>query len=348
MQSGSKQSTTTLNKCYYYGLAAVILIMLITPINVAADNQSNPSLRETNKQSIQTNTDSKGYIWQTIIGKHFVVAFTEKDQQIAKTTLSIANNFHSQIRLLLGDYAINNPVYIIIAPSRGVFENLSGIAEKWAVGLADKTNRIVILSPRRFGDKSEIERLIRHEYTHILLNQSAKGHFLPRWLNEGLAMHYESDAWHIPDDIRLTEAFLTHSLLPLDLLSWYFPSNRKRAELAYSQSLDVVTYIIKEYGHENLNQLIREIASGHDFDTAMINSFGIDPHSLETAWHTSLGRRYNWFYRFTDTTLIWAALPIICIIAYIRKVRQGKRKKMQWEIEDGITIDNHRRIDDSL
>ncbi|MEK7273771.1 MAG: peptidase MA family metallohydrolase [Candidatus Desantisbacteria bacterium] len=319
----SIQPITTLKRYYHYILAA---IMLIVPINAAANN------------SMQLQSRCYHYNWEKIIDKHFVVAFTKKDEKIAKTALSIVDNFHAQISPHIGGYTLNSPVSIIIAPSRQVFENLSGITEEWAVGMADKTNRIVILSPRRFGGKSEIERLLRHEYTHILLHRAAKGHFLPRWLNEGLAMHYESDVWRIPDDIRLTKAFFTHSLLPLDLLSWYFPSNREKAALAYSQSLDVVTYIIEEYGYESLKQLIREIAIGHDIDTAMLNSLGIDTHSLETEWYKSLSKRYNWFYCLNSMAILWASLPIICIIAYIRKTIQGKRKKRQWEIEDGMDI----------
>ncbi|MFH1096685.1 MAG: peptidase MA family metallohydrolase [Candidatus Desantisbacteria bacterium] len=283
--------------------------------------------------------------WQVIKDLHFVVTFTENDQKIAETTLRIAHNFHSQVSLHLGGYTMNTPVYIIIAPSREVFENLGGVKEEWAVGLATGNNRIVIFSPRKFGGKSEIERLIRHEYTHILLHQATGGHFVPRWLNEGLAMYYESIVWRIPDDIRLTEAVLTHSIIPLDLLNWYFPSDRKRAELAYSQSSDVVGYIIKEYGHDRLKQLIGEIARGQDIDTAMINSLGIDSSSLETAWHTTLSKRYQWFYIITNTTIIWAALPIICIIAYIRKKRQGERKKRQWEIEDGMLLSEKGRCE---
>ncbi len=278
--------------------------------------------------------------WQSVRSKHFVVAFTQADRQIAETTLKIVDNFHSQIRLCLGDYTMNIPVYIIIAPSREVFENLGGVREKWAVGMATGNNRIVIFSPRKFGDKSEIERLIKHEYTHILLHQATGGRGLPRWLNEGLAMYYESNIWHVPDDIRLAEAVLTRSVIPLDQLNFYFPSDRKRAELAYSQSIDIVTYIMKEYGYERLKQIIVEITRGCDIDTAMINSIGVDVSSLETAWHTTLVKRYQWFYIITNTTVIWAALPIICIIAYIRKKRQGERKKRQWEIEDGYPSEN--------
>ncbi|OIP39476.1 hypothetical protein AUJ95_05570 [Candidatus Desantisbacteria bacterium CG2_30_40_21] len=274
--------------------------------------------------------------WQNIKSKHFVVTFTQKDQKIAETTLRIVDNFHSQIKLCLGDYAMNVPVYIIIAPSREVFEYLGGVREKWAVGLATGNNRIVIFSPRKFGDKSEIERLIKHEYIHILLHQATGGNGLPRWLNEGLALYYESNVWRVSDDIRLAEAVLTHSIIPLDQLNFYFPSNRKRAELAYSQSIDIVTYIMKEYGYERLKQIIEEIARGCDIDTAMINSLGVDSLSLSTAWHTTLIKRYQWFYIITNTAFIWAALPIICIIAYIRKKRQGERKKRQWEIEDGM------------
>jgi hypothetical protein len=312
MQLISNQSITK-----KWSLTTIILIILTIPIDVVA-----------------TATITKGY-WQKITYNHFVITFTKKDEKLSKITLSMVDSFHSQISLHLGNYIPNNPVYIIIAPSREVFKDLSGITEEWAVGIAAGTNRIVILSPRRFGSKSEIERLLRHEYTHILLHGITKGHFLPRWLNEGLAMHYESDAWRIPDNIRLTEAFFTHSLFPLELLNCYFPSNRKKAELAYSQSLDVVDYIIKEHGYENLKQLIREIAKGHSLDTAMISSLGIDTCSLEAAWYKSLSNQYNWFYRLTDTALIWTILPIICIIAYIRKTIQGKKKKRQWEIEDG-------------
>ncbi|MEK7274965.1 MAG: hypothetical protein AAB110_06890, partial [Candidatus Desantisbacteria bacterium] len=88
----SIQPIITLKRYYYYILAVIILII---PINVAADS------------SMQIVATTKGYNWQKMIDKHFVVAFTEKDEKIARTTLSIVDNFHAQISLHIGDYASN-------------------------------------------------------------------------------------------------------------------------------------------------------------------------------------------------------------------------------------------------
>jgi hypothetical protein len=275
--------------------------------------------------------------WQNITSKHFVVMFTHKDKKIAKSTIRIAERFIPEITSSIG-YTLDKPVYIIIAPSKEIFERLSGRVEKWVIGRAwSKYNKIVILSPRKIiGNKSEIERIIRHEYTHILLGHATKGNFMPKWLSEGLAMYHETKTWRIADNIQLAEAVLTRSVLPFHSLNIHFPADKRKAALAYAQSLDMVTYIIKEYGQDSIKQLITELSKGYEFNIALLNSINTNMQTLEIAWLTWLNDRYKWFFIITNTSLLWLLLPIICIIAYIRKYIQSKRKKAQWDMEDGI------------
>jgi len=271
--------------------------------------------------------------WQSIQSQHFVVHFTETDKKVASRTIQIAEASYWRITAHIG-FTPEESIAIFILPSRNKFKNI-GIQD-WAIGQASvgKENIILIQSPRS-NIRINLEKIINHEFTHIVLGAVFKKGYLPRWLNEGLAM-YEAQEWELVNNMKIGELYLTHNLSPLSSLIYTFPRDESQAQLAYTQSFDVLLFMMNEYGDDKVIRLIKELASGTNFDLALKKTLGIDLFELEIAWQKSLKRRFNWVCVITNTYILWLIFPVLCLLAYLIKRVQVKKKIKQWEEEDGL------------
>ncbi len=313
---GKRVVVATCQKCYFFVVAQLVVLELL---GLGTGLRQEAWARE----------------WQSLNSEHFVVNYTRIDYQIAQSILEGAESAYGEITADIG-YTPKNPTIIYIAPSRKVFERMTGSIQKWAIGctFSPPQEMIILQSPKAVkGISPNLQYIIRHEYTHILLGQ-AIGNNLPRWLNEGLAM-YEERRWRLMDEINIGEAVLSDSLLSFEELESQFPSDEKRATLAYAECFTILSYIMKNYGREGLNGLIKELSAKEEIDVALQNSLGIGIWDLENNWREHLKRRWIWVITLTTTTALWVILPFICIIAYMRKRRQVKRKLKEWEQEDG-------------
>lgn len=114
-------------------------------------------------------------------------------------------------------------------------------------------------------------RLLRHELTHILISKPMS--IAPRWFHEGLAQ-YMSEG-----DIRKS-----HQPAQLGIKDFTFMrleamfGATKTEDEAYYYAWSIVSYIIDEYGKENLQKLFKE--SGF-FKDRFAKIFGIELNTLE-------------------------------------------------------------------
>ncbi len=272
--------------------------------------------------------------WQSIQSQHFVVHFTETDKKIAYRAIQIAEESY---RIITANIGVNpeKPTAIFIFPTRKEFEVENRGIQEWAVGQAcvGEGNIILIQSPRS-NLTITLEKIIRHELTHIVLGVVFKKGYLPRWLNEGLAM-YEAEEWQWMNNMKIGEAYLTGKLFPLSHLIYTFPKDESQAQLAYAQSFDIFLFIKNQYGQVNIIKLIKELSQGTNINLSFKKSLGVNLFELEVAWHQSLTKRFNWISVITSSYLLWLIFPLLCLLAYIIKRRQVKRKLKEWEEEEG-------------
>ncbi|MDI6735869.1 MAG: peptidase MA family metallohydrolase [bacterium] len=275
--------------------------------------------------------------WQSIQSQHFVVHFTELDKKVAERTIQIAEDAY---RTITAEFEITpeKPTSIFVFPSRKEINN-AGLQD-WAVGQASVTrqasgcdNIILIQSPRS-NLRITLEKIIRHELTHIVLGAVFKKGYLPRWLNEGLAM-YEAKEWEFANNIKVGETYLTKKLFPLSCITYTFPNDEAQAQLAYAQSFDVLLFMMNKYGKDKIIRLIKELASGTELDLAFKKSLGVNLSELEIAWQKSLKKRFNWVCVITNSYLIWIMFPVLCLVVYIIKRHQVIKKLKRWEEEEG-------------
>ena len=133
--------------------------------------------------------------------------------------------------------------------------------------------------------------VMRHELTHIVLRQAAKGAFVdvPAWLEEGTAVYAQnSPLGGVADALDLAiernEPFSVRSLTSSSLAR-----QGTNVSLFYGQSWSLVSFLIDEFGPEKFAELFATLREGTTMDEALDRVYGFDQDGLENAWRQSVG-----------------------------------------------------------
>lgn len=229
------------------------------------------------------------------------------------------------------------PTVIYLAPTWKQFQEAQpgGDPPTWATGTAYPARNLICLrSPRGMkGGRIDIEEVLRHEYTHLVLAKTLKGNDAPRWLDEGFTM-LQSRGWNFSWTYCLSRGVLRDALIPLEELTYGFPLDQDQARLAYAQSLSFVSFIKTEYGPETLPRLITGLAHGLDAETALKQATGLGLRNLERQWKTELKKRYSWIPIVTSFFSLWFLASLLFLLSYWLKRRRAKRILAEWEQEE--------------
>ena len=121
-----------------------------------------------------------------------------------------------------------------------------------------------------------------------MLTFNCRGIRLPTWLSEGLARYAEGEA--DLDAVAQVDLALQNGRLPtLRSLANGFSAFSDSASLAYTQSGQVVQYLIDTHGTEQLHMLLQTMQSGQPIDAALMSVYEMDTNSLDAAWRTAVG-----------------------------------------------------------
>ena len=195
----------------------------------------------------------------------------------------------------------------------------------WSGGVARAGSEIHI-----FGNNRRVWlSTLRHELFHTLIGQNEIS--IPVWLNEGLAQWQAGQM----DWGRFTElgtATARGQLIPLVDMDVILSFNHKRASLAYAQALDATRFLLRRYGESILPYLLKADELG--FRDRFLAETGESLIDFEIAWRDRMEERF-WFFKISQIPgILWAASPLIVILAWFLKYRRGKKKIQEWELEE--------------
>ena len=122
-----------------------------------------------------------------------------------------------------------------------------------------------------------------HEGTHIVIGQAVDSPFskMPAWLNEGLAMYFESS-----DHGRLAiaeRAYLNGELMPLSSMG-AVPGKPRDVRIFYAHSQAVVKHMIDKFGKAKMSRLITDLGNGLSIDTAIEKTYSMTLEDLDSDW----------------------------------------------------------------
>jgi hypothetical protein len=205
----------------------------------------------------------------------------------------------------------------------------------YASGVAYPPLHFVLLSMIAPGSNQgvDLDDVFRHELAHVALEDATLGHHVPRWFNEGLAVHESNE---LPWERRrvLWDAALSGSVLALDDLDRNFPDAGAKVNIAYAESVDFVQFLMRDADQKRFTSLIERVRAGTPFDRALADAYGTDLHRLEYQWKEELGRRFKLMPVLTGTGTVGAIMAALLVAAWVKRRRRARAKLAEWAREE--------------
>jgi len=257
----------------------------LTAADDPADTALGPTLRV-------TYADDR-FTWRTETGSLVRVHWYDGSAAFGSRALKIAQDAVRTASDLFG-VSESKPVdFYVYADQQAFYDALGPGTRENVGGEADASIRTLfaLIPPSQIND-AWVGTVIPHELTHLVIETAAGNpyHFLPRWLNEGIAV-YESQRYGASDRGLVTDAVGAGTLIPLDGLVGQFPTSADGFFLAYAESVSAVDFMVRTYGTDALVALVRSYKEGRTDDEAFRQGLGIDTTAFASAWLTSLGAK---------------------------------------------------------
>mgnify|MGYP002869389466 CR=1 FL=1 len=239
--------------------------------------------------------------------------YGSQDSTLPRKLLEAAQGTLGSISALLG-IAPSSDIHITLYNTSGDMRNAlpprSAIQEDALIieGMYfPETNVILVLA-----DTRRVVGVTSHEIVHFLIDQALDGnkHFVPAWLNEGLA-EYANPETSPSFRIALSTAIRNNEIFPLTSLSRP-PGKPEDVILFYAQSESIVAHLINTHGKMRFQSLINNLREGKGIDIALMKAYELDRQSLENEWRTTVGLPAA----ITKPTLVPTAIPLPTIVPY--------------------------------
>ena len=273
-------------------------------------------------------------IWKEKTSDHFIVQYHPQNELLAKLVFQSLEKAYPLVTMDIG-HSLEKPIRVYITISDGEFQSLTRNAlPDWGIGCAFPDSRLIILKavPETVSH-GRLKQIAIHELTHVVLGQALQGKRAPRWFDEGLAM-YESHEWNFNQSLTMAKAVFTRSIIPLRRIDYVLQFKRDKAQLAYTQSLLAVSYLINEYGLEKFHDIIRTLAETGDIDKTLTNVIGLRHGEFEARWYTYVGSKYGWISLFTNSFYLWIGIALLFLLAFLLKKYRSRKIMERWETED--------------
>jgi peptidase MA superfamily protein len=205
----------------------------------------------------------------------------------------------------------------------------------YAVGMAYPSVHLALLALQApdTSEAPDLVELLRHELSHLALFDAVGGHHIPRWFDEGLAIH---ESGELPWARRkaLWEASLSKRLLPFADLDRGFPADRYEVNVAYAESADFVSFLLRDADRARFGSLVERVRAGAEFGRALEDAYGTDMRKLEYEWRTEVSRRFGIVPALTGGGLLWVLVVALAGAAWVKRRKRAKEKLAQWAREE--------------
>jgi len=227
-----------------------------------------------------------------------------------------------------------SPVTVVLTPDINVF---MFFARNWragqVVGLASPDQgQIVLMSPRNRPAGDDIRATVIHELVHVLLARNTREEYLPRWLNEGIAM-LTAGEYLIASPVTVGRMFLENRLIPYHELDFAFlnPGEEMVFNDAYAQALSMTRFLRRKLGEEHFWQVVRQTRD-MPFADALQRYGGMSVLEFWDAYRRSL-----WVVALVGLLAsgsLFGPVALLSLVAWWRIRRRNRQVLERWEAEE--------------
>ena len=273
---------------------------------------------------------------------HFIIEGDRGDRTVsflAEHADTIAEGVSSRL-----GFSLKGRMRVIVAPDKKRFHSAQPEGARlpdWAVGVAYPHRSLIILLK---GTRNNILKTFEHEICHILLGQAlGKGHNVPRWLDEAMAILI-AEEWSPQRLAIMSMAVLSESLLSMDEITRSFPRDERQAQLAYCQSFYFISFLKTRFGEEDFHSFLRTYSSCKDFSLALWKTYYLRWDEIEQMWQDYLKVRFGWLPVLFSAGTVWFFASLVFIWGYLYKKQKARKKMRQWELEEMLSDETDETI----
>lgn len=204
----------------------------------------------------------------------------------------------------------------------------------WTAGLALGAERIVLFPSRSpVYPHDTLEDVLRHEVMHVLIARASRGRRVPRWFNEGVAMHAERP-WALRDTTRVGYALALGPSLTLDEVGALFAGDRNAQSRAYALSGAFVRTLFADHGRMVVAQLLARVADEVPFEDAYAQVTGQTLRAAEARFWREQRIWTAWVPLATSTTMLWMMVMLLALYVVRRRRRARAVLHRLWAEEE--------------
>ena len=269
--------------------------------------------------------------WSELGETGLLLRFRDADRPLAETLLDDLTAGRDEIAGLLG-VEQEGAITVYLAPSEADFSRLTGgRIPHWGIGCAFPESGFVVLR-KRPGQSAELLQTARHEIAHILLHRAAPRGF-PVWFGEGVAM-WASREWRLRQSAQAMLAVISGGLVPLAEIDSVLSFASPEADLAYTESLLAVTFLIHEGGRGAVAEIVVELAERTSFAVALYRVTGLTPNRFEAAFFEYVRGRFGLTSILTAPEALWFYIALLFVFSYLGVRYRNRVRTREWEAED--------------
>ncbi|MBI3610569.1 MAG: tetratricopeptide repeat protein [Nitrospirae bacterium] len=182
-------------------------------------------------------------------------------------------------------YYPQQPITVILYSDQQ-FRDVTRTAS-WTQGLFDGKIRVPIGGAATEPDL--LKKVLFHEYTHAVVHGLSRGLAVPTWLNEGMAVYFESEDSTSREQHLLRQLRSGATIIPIEQLHGSFMGlSDNQAALAYDESYSAVKTLIGRYGLYRLMRLLEDMGNQKDFAAAFSDQFMVSYETFQSDWRRTL------------------------------------------------------------
>jgi hypothetical protein len=265
------------------------------------------------------------------------VRYAIESPTLLKQTASVVRQTRTRLAFHFG--AVNDSgLAVFVASDEAAFRARVGPHfPDWGVGAADPDALAIILkAPGADGWPHSYEQVLVHEYAHIYLHlRSGRSPQVPRWLDEGFAMHAAFE-WGMESHLRLVRAAWSGHLLDLRTLEDVNQFRGEKAALAYTQAFAAYQFLEEQYGREGTVAILTALGEGYSFQQAFLRATGGPFPEFQAAFAYHLKEQSNVMSLFADSALWWSLLALVIVAGWWIKRKRARDIERRWRLEDKL------------
>jgi len=210
--------------------------------------------------------------WKKLKTRHFVIYFQNAPMNFIKEVDKAAEDDYTDISSAMGvrrmkTWTFDDRAVIYIYDDDEHYA-ASARQASWSHGVASPKGKVIRSFPSAHGF---FDSILPHEMTHIifreLIGYEAR---VPLWLEEGVAMYYETGQRFGAD--KAVRKTIDDTFVPLDQLSNMFLTSgdsQEKVELFYQESASAVNFLIEQLGSHKFRLFCRKLEEGNSFGQAI-------------------------------------------------------------------------------